>query len=143
VAGLPQARLLQPGIPAIQLRNRGPAISRERFQELQLCQSDFAKGYPIPLIKKSCALVVTYQQCADHHFEKTSAPFKRKYFMNFFLSSCAEYHSYFRVSIRRADSTPCHPISKAAALFCGCEVYSVCTRDLSCPVAREIWRAIT
>jgi hypothetical protein len=75
------------------------------------------KGYPIPLSKKSCARVVTYRQCAHQHFEKTPGPLKRKYFMNFFLSSCEESCSYLRVSIRRADSTSCHPISKAAALI--------------------------
>jgi hypothetical protein len=79
----------------------------------------YAKGYPIPLGKKSCARLVTYQQCAHQHFEKTSGPLKRKYFVNFFLSNCAAYYSCFRISIRRADSTPCHLISKAAALLCG------------------------
>jgi hypothetical protein len=77
----------------------------------------FIEGYPIPLGKKSRVRLVTYRQCAHQHFEKTSAPLKRKYFMNFFLSSCDENYSYFRVSIRRADSTSCQLISKAAALF--------------------------
>jgi hypothetical protein len=75
----------------------------------------YAKGYPVPLGKKSCARLVTYRQCDHQHLEKTPAPLKRKYFVNFFLSSCEEYCSYFRVSIRRADSTPCHLLSKAAA----------------------------
>jgi hypothetical protein len=82
-----------------------------------LRQSASLKGYPTPLSKKSCARVVTYQQCAHQHFEKTPGPLKRKYFMNFFFSSCEESCSYFRVSIRCADSTSCHLISKAAALI--------------------------
>jgi hypothetical protein len=49
----------------------------------------FAGGYPIPLNKKSRARVVTYQQCADQHFEKTPGLLKRKDFMKIFLSSRA------------------------------------------------------
>src|SRR4051794_33427887 len=84
--------------------------------EFMVAPFGLAKGYPIPLSKKSCARVVTYRQCADQHFEKTPPPRKREYFMNFFFSNCAESCSYYRVSIRRADSTPCHPIPKAAAV---------------------------
>jgi hypothetical protein len=90
-------------------------------REKTIALKRYAEGYPIPLGKKSCARLVTYRQCAHQHLEKTSGPLKRKYFMNFFLSSCEEYCSYFHVSIRRADSTPCHLISKAAALLCGRE----------------------
>jgi hypothetical protein len=90
-------------------------------REKTIALERYAKGYPIPLGKKSCARLVTYQQCAHQHLEKTSGPLKRKYFMNFFLSSCEEYCSYFHVSIRRADSTPCHLIAKAVALLCGRE----------------------
>jgi hypothetical protein len=65
-----------------------PPLSRaDVFQD----PSALLKSYPIPLSKKSCARVVTYRQCARQHFEKTPAPLKREYFMNFFLSSCAEY----------------------------------------------------
>jgi hypothetical protein len=93
-----------------------------------------AKGYPIPLSKKSRVRLITYRQCANHHFEKTSAPLKRKYFMNFFLSSYADYYGGLRVSIRRADSTSCHCIAKAAAAFSGCEVDSVGTRNPARPL---------
>jgi hypothetical protein len=89
----------------------------------------YAKGYPVPLGKKSRVRLITYRQCANHHFEKTSGPLKRKRFMNFFLGSYVDYYSGFRVSIRRADSTSCHLISKAAASFCGREVDSVGTRN--------------
>jgi hypothetical protein len=76
-----------------------------------------AEGYPIPLGKKSCARLVTYRQCAQEHLEKTSAPLKRKFFMNFFLSSCEEYCSYCHVSIRRADSSSCHPYLESRRLI--------------------------
>jgi hypothetical protein len=93
-----------------------------------------SKGYPVSLGKKSCVRLVTYQQCTDHHFEKWSAPLKRKFFMNFFLSNCAAYCSRLRISIRRADSTPCHPDSKAAASICEREDDSVGMRDLPQPL---------
>jgi hypothetical protein len=96
-------------------RDSRDSMLSQTFSGTIIALVGLARGYPIPLSKKSCALVVTYQQCVHHHFEKTSGPLKRKYFMNFFLSNCPDYYSRFRVSIRRADSTPCDPISKAAA----------------------------
>jgi hypothetical protein len=103
------------------LVRRAADVPRASFEKSNCSYALNAKGYPIPLGKKSCARLVTYRQCAHQHLEKTSGPLKRKYFMNFFLSSCEEYCSYFHVAIRRADSTPCHLISKAAALLCGRE----------------------
>jgi hypothetical protein len=112
-------------------RNMTAAAAFEKAVALTRCAFG---GYPVPLGKKSRVRLITYRQCADQHFEKTSGPVKRKRFMNFFLSSCVDYCGRFRVSIRRADSTPCHLISKAAACFCGREVDSVGTRNPSGPL---------
>jgi hypothetical protein len=101
------------------------------------------EGYPVPLSKKSCARVVTYRQCADHHLEKTPHLLKRKDFMKIFLNGRADYDLSLRISIRRADSDPCPSIAKVAALFCGREANSVGMRIPSTAVARKIRRAIT
>ena len=116
LCGFAARKTLGAGNPADSIANLLPATRRENFEGIAV---KHPKGYPIPLGKKSRVRLVTYRQCAHHHFEKTSGPLKRKYFVNFFLSSCEEYCSYFDVSIRRADSTPCHLISKAAALLRG------------------------
>jgi hypothetical protein len=105
----------------VSAQNLCRSVAMPRPCEKAIALMRYGKGYPVPLGKKSCARLVTYRQCDHQHLEKTPAPLKRKYFVNFFLSSCEEYCSYFHVSIRRADSTPCHPLTKAAALLCGRE----------------------
>jgi hypothetical protein len=60
------------------------AIMRRCLLKQQSRRRVAPQGYPIPLGKKSRVRLVTYRQCDNHHFEKTSGPLKRKYFMNFF-----------------------------------------------------------
>jgi hypothetical protein len=118
------------------LRNHRRASSECVFKK-------FIEGYPIPLNKKTCARVVTYQQCADQHLEKTPRLLKRKDFMKIFLSSNAVYDGALRMSIRRADSDPCPDLAEGAALFCGREANSVGIQSPSTAVARKIRHAIT
>jgi hypothetical protein len=92
------------------------------------------EGYPIPLSKKSCARVVTYQQCADQHFEKTPAPLKRKDFMKNFLSSVADYDRALRISIRRADSDPCLHIAKVVSYFADAKLIPLAYDSLPQPL---------
>jgi hypothetical protein len=109
----------------------------------QKIQTGFIEGYPIPLGTKSRVRLVTYQQCADQHLEKTPRLLKRKDFMKIFLSSHADYDSALRMSIRRADSDPCLRLAEGAALFCGREANSVGIQLPSTAVARKIRHAIT
>jgi hypothetical protein len=75
--------------------------------------------------------------------EKTPRLLKRKDFMKIFLSSDADYDSARCMSIRCADSDPCHGLAEGAALFCGREANSVGMRIPSTGVARKIRHAIT
>jgi hypothetical protein len=138
-AVLPHARLYSLGFP----RFNCETIAGCHVNAFLKNPDGFIEGYPIPLSKKTCARVVTYRQCADHHLEKTPRSLKRKDFMKIFLSSHAEYDCVSRMSIRRADSDPCLRLAKVAALFCGREANSVGTRIPSTAVARTIRHAIT
>jgi len=106
-------------------------------------QDGLIEGYPVPLNKKTCARVVTYQQCADQHLEKTPRLLKRKDFMKIFLSSHADYDRALRMSIRRADSDPCLGLAEGVALICGREANSVGIQFPFTAVARKIRHAIT
>src|SRR3954466_12133185 len=100
----------------------------------------FTEGYPIPLSKKTCARVVTYQQCVDQHFEKTPHLLKRKDFMkNFFERQCelrrcfAHFDSPRRFSLLSAYCESC-------CLIFGRKADSVGMRIHSMAVARKLSR---
>jgi hypothetical protein len=113
-------KTLEPGIPAIQLRNHRRLPRECVFKN----PDDLIEGYPILLNKKTCARVVTYRQRAEQHLEKTPRLLKRKDFMKIFLSCHADYDGALRMSIRRADSDPCPSLVEGAVIFCGREANS-------------------
>ena len=63
--------------------------------------------------------------------------------MKIFLGKAGGGDRRLRIAIRRADSDPCLPTAKVAALFCGREANSPGIQFSAAAVARKIRHAIT